>query len=131
MWGLGHNREALMKAKLYHFWDHPDLIDEHGRHLGFIDYLMPPEQRILRFPDHYIEVAEFDLEGSIMGILETIFVQTNSVTTYWGNLAQEQNIKVYPNPHHPSGWHRSTSCGDVVRIDGQLCRCEPFGWKVI
>ena len=136
-----------MNALLYHFFDHPELLDEHKRNLGFSDYMMPAEKQILRFPTHYRLVASHPHEGlfDVHTLLEQIFAQTNSVNNAW---FENYAGSVHDNPDQGSKprrgicrVHRSTSCGDVVFVpsldgggndgEGKYYYCAAAGWTEI
>lgn len=78
----------------------------------------PIEVRERTFPDDFQLVAECETND-----LERIFALTNHIDEEWW--LNEGVKKQIPKP-------RSTSCGDVVVLDGgKVCMCSELGWKDI
>ena len=71
------------------------------------------------FPQDYVLVAEIKSDD-----LEEIFELTNTIEEPWW--VSPRVVATFPG----SGGCRSTSVGDVVKMDdGKVMRCEGFGWK--
>ena len=75
-------------------------------------------------------VAEVNLTPEIlaaskyMGILDYAYEYTNTIDAYWWD-------NPYVTPKFQGEGCRSTSMGDVIKVDGALYRVEAFGFKQI
>lgn len=143
----------MSNALVFHFFDHPDLLDDHGRNLGFSDYLMG--KNLLKFPTHYRLVASLEVEDGAdpHDVAERLFTMTNSIDSAWfenhahGRVGAPgmdgynppSGLRIYTNPNslspNDAHVHRSTSCGDVVVVpkgdDYVYLYCDVVGFTEI
>ncbi len=71
-------------------------------------------------PDDLEKVASFRTDLPTDNALEDAFRRTQNIDSAWDEC---------PGIEAEPGRHRSTSVGDVVKVDGMAFQCAPVGWK--
>ena len=61
----------------------------------------------------YKRVAEFEKQGTHKGVLEEVFVESQNIDSSW------------------KPGQRSTSVGDIVRVEDDYYLCEGMGWACV